>query len=78
MHVVEILDDLDVSNAFFAYTARYLFDPQTNVIRTTRSLEAHFGKQVCMPQDFLAALPTLKKIERDSQAQIIVKPLAKR
>ena len=34
---------------------------------------ARFGKQVCTPDDFRAALPALKTIERDAQAQIIVK-----
>jgi transglutaminase-like putative cysteine protease len=76
MHVQEVPDDLDVSTGFFAFRARYLFDPQTNVIQVTRSLDAHFGKQVCTPDDYRESLSALKKIERDSQAQIIVKPLA--
>jgi hypothetical protein len=73
MRVTEVPDDADVSNAHFVYHARYLFDPSTNVIQVTRTLDATFNKQVCAPEDYQASLPLLKQIERDTQAQIIVK-----
>jgi hypothetical protein len=73
MRVTEVPDDLELSNEVFNYRSHYLFDPSTNVIQVTRTLDAHFGKQVCTPDDFKAALPVLKQIERDTQEQIIVK-----
>ncbi|MEZ2351142.1 DUF3857 domain-containing transglutaminase family protein [Caballeronia sp. RCC_10] len=73
MQVVEVPDDVDVTSEFFEYRSRYVFDPSTNVIQVSRTLDARFGKQVCSPDDFQAALPAFKKIERDTQAQIIVK-----
>ena len=73
MQVVEVPDDVDVTSEFFEYRSRYVFDPSTNVIQVSRTLDARFGKQVCSPDDFRTALPAFKKIERDTQAQIIVK-----
>lgn len=73
MRVTEVPADQDLTSDFFRYRSRYLFDPSTNVVQISRTLEARFGKQVCTPDDFRAALPALKTIERDAQAQIIVK-----
>ncbi|SAK65911.1 membrane protein [Caballeronia hypogeia] len=73
MRVTEMPDDLELTSDFFRYRSRYLLDPATNVIQITRTLDARFGRQVCSPGDYQAALPALRKIERDTQAQIIVK-----
>lgn len=73
MQVVEVPDDLVVTSEFFSFRSRYVFDPSSNVIQVSRTLNARFGKQMCSTDDFKLALPSLKKIERDTQAQIIVK-----
>jgi hypothetical protein len=73
VRVVEVPDGTSVEGGFFAFRSRYVFDPDTNVIQVTRRLHADFGKQVCTPAEFDAALVLLKKIERDTQAQIILK-----
>nr|WP_087043127.1 DUF3857 and transglutaminase domain-containing protein [Caballeronia ptereochthonis] len=73
MRVAGMPDDLDLTSGFFRYRSRYLLDPATNVIQISRTLEADFGKQVCSPEDFQAALPALRRIERDTQEQIIVR-----
>ncbi|WP_244816201.1 DUF3857 and transglutaminase domain-containing protein [Caballeronia sp. Lep1P3] len=73
MRVVEVPDDLELTSGAFRYRSRYLFDPSSNVIQVSRTLDARFGKQVCSPDDFNAALPALRKMERDTQSQIIVK-----
>ncbi|SAK48940.1 membrane protein [Caballeronia catudaia] len=73
MRVTEVPDDVDLTSGFFRYRSRYVFDPSTNVIQISRTLDARFGRQVCTPGDFQAALPVLRKIERDTQAQIIVR-----
>jgi transglutaminase-like putative cysteine protease len=72
VRVAGMPDDLDLASGSFRYRSRYLFDPATNVIQISRTLDAHFGKQVCSPDEFQAALPALRKIERDTQEQIIV------
>jgi transglutaminase-like putative cysteine protease len=73
LRVSEVPDDLELDDGFFHYRSHYLFDPATHAIQVTRTLDARFGKQVCSPEDFRASLAALKKIERDTQAQIIVK-----
>jgi hypothetical protein len=73
VRVVEVPDGATIEGRFFAFRSRYVFDPASNVIQVTRRLSADFGKQVCSPADFEATLALLKKIERDMQAQIIVK-----
>ena len=73
VRVVEVPDGTSVEGGFFEFRSRYVFDPDTNVIQVTRRLHADFGKQVCTPAEFDAALALLKKIERDTQAQIILK-----
>jgi transglutaminase-like putative cysteine protease len=73
MHIAEVPGEIDVTSNFLRYRARYLFDPASNVIQISRTLDAQFGKQVCTPDDFQAMLPALKKIERDTHEQIIVR-----
>ncbi len=73
MRITDVPDDLDAADQFFRYRARYLFDPATRVIQITRSLHAEFNRQVCTSEAFEASLPVLKQIERDTQAQIIVR-----
>ena len=73
VRVVEVPDGTSVEGGFFEFRSRYVFDPDTNVIQVTRRLHADFGKQVCTPAEFDASLVLLKKIERDTQAQIILK-----
>lgn len=73
VHAIDVPDDVEVSDRFFDFRSRYVFDPATNVIQVTRHLSAKFDAQVCSPGDFAAARPTLLKIERDVQSQVIVK-----
>jgi transglutaminase-like putative cysteine protease len=77
VRVVEVPDGATIEGRFFAFRSRYVFDPASNVIQVTRRLRADFGKQVCSPADFEATLALLKQIERDTQAQIIVKAAAR-
>ncbi|WP_350357447.1 DUF3857 and transglutaminase domain-containing protein [Paraburkholderia fungorum] len=71
--VVEVPDNADIEDRFFDFRSRYVFDPTTNVLQVTRHLRTAFGRQVCSPADFAATRPTLERIERDAQSQIVVK-----
>ncbi|CAN7481577.1 DUF3857 and transglutaminase domain-containing protein [Caballeronia sp. LjRoot34] len=73
--VTDVPTDANFTNAFFDYSSRYVFDPATNLFQAERHLKANFGKQVCTPADFAAMQPVLKRIERDTDAQVIVKAM---
>jgi transglutaminase-like putative cysteine protease len=73
--VTDVPTDANFTNAFFDYSSRYIFDPATNLLQAERHLKANFGKQVCTPADFAVMQPVLKRIERDTDAQIIIKAM---
>lgn len=75
VRVTDVPTDANFTNAFFDYSSRYIFDPATNLLQAERHLKANFGKQVCTPADFAAMQPVLKRIERDTDAQIIIKAM---
>jgi hypothetical protein len=51
-------------------------DPATNTLQAERHLQSNFGKQVCSPTEFAAMQPVLKRIERDTRSQIVVKSIS--
>jgi hypothetical protein len=73
IRVTDVPPDADIKDAFFDYSSRYVFDPATNMLQVERHLDATFGKQVCSPAEFAVMRPALKRIERDTKSQIIVK-----
>jgi len=75
VRVTDVPTDANFTSAFFDYSSRYVFDPATNLFQAERHLKANFGKQVCTPADFIAMQPVLKRIERDTDAQVIVKAM---
>jgi transglutaminase-like putative cysteine protease len=75
VRVTDVPPDASIADEFFTYSSRYVFDPVTNVLQAERHLRANFGKQVCSPAEFAAMQPALKRIERDTKSQIIVKAM---
>ena len=75
VRVTDVPTDANFTDAFIDYSSRYVFDPATNLFQAERHLKANFGKQVCTPEDFATMQPVLKRIERDTDAQIIVKAM---
>ncbi len=73
VRVTDVPSDTDIKDPFFDYSSRYVFDPATNVLQVERHLDSTFGKQVCSPAEFVVMHPALKRIERDTKSQIIVK-----
>ncbi|MFT4505313.1 DUF3857 domain-containing transglutaminase family protein [Caballeronia sp. 15711] len=75
VRVTDVPTDANFTNAFIDYSSRYVFDPATNLFQAERHLKTNFGKQVCTPEDFADMQPVLKRIERDADAQIIIKAM---
>jgi transglutaminase-like putative cysteine protease len=73
VHVTDVPADTNIADTFFTYSSRYVFDPAANGLQIERHWRANFGKQVCSPAEFTAMQTALKRIERDTKAQIVVK-----
>ncbi|NIE65056.1 DUF3857 domain-containing protein [Burkholderia sp. Ax-1719] len=55
------------------YSAHYVFDRDTRTVEVTRKLSAHFGRQMCTPEDFAQMHEALLRMQRDAHAQIVVR-----
>ncbi|CAN0627323.1 conserved exported protein of unknown function [Burkholderia multivorans] len=71
--VTDLPADASVRDRFFDFASRYVYDSAAHVVQITRRLDARFDRQVCTPEDFDAMRAALARIERDSQAQIVVR-----
>ncbi|WP_447361637.1 DUF3857 domain-containing transglutaminase family protein [Burkholderia vietnamiensis] len=65
--------DTIVHGRFVDFTSHYVFDPVAHIVQVTRRMTAAFGTQVCSPEVFAALRGSLERIERDTQAQIVVR-----
>lgn len=65
--------DTIVHGRFVDFTSHYVFDPVARIVQVTRRMTAAFGTQVCSPEVFAALRGSLERIERDTQAQIVVR-----
>lgn len=72
-----VLTDLPVDTAvrdrFFDFASHYVFDADAHVVQITRRMRARFDRQVCAPDAFDAMRPSLERMARDTQAQIVVR-----
>ncbi|WP_175671003.1 DUF3857 domain-containing transglutaminase family protein [Burkholderia ambifaria] len=71
--VIDLPTDTAVHDRFVDFTSHYVFDAAAHVVQVTRRLTATFGRQVCTPDEFAALRASLERIERDTQAQIVVR-----
>lgn len=71
--VTDLPADAAVHDRFVDFTSHYVFDAATRVVQVTRRMNAEFGRQVCTPDAFAALRASLERIERDTQAQIVVR-----
>ncbi|MEK7899560.1 hypothetical protein AAB988_38545, partial [Burkholderia contaminans] len=62
-----------VHDRFVDFTSHYVFDAAARVVQVTRRMTADFGRQVCSADEFTALRASLERIERDTQAQIVVR-----
>lgn len=73
VELVYLPSDVAIDAGPLDYAAHYVFDPVSRVVQISRRLRADFATQVCTPQRFDAMLDTLRRIERDTSAQIMVR-----
>ncbi|WP_254213574.1 DUF3857 domain-containing transglutaminase family protein [Burkholderia multivorans] len=71
--VIDVPADKAVRDRFVDFTSHYVFDPVARVVQITRRLDATFDGQVCSPETFATLRASLERIERDTQAQIVVR-----
>ncbi|KVG26621.1 DUF3857 domain-containing transglutaminase family protein [Burkholderia diffusa] len=71
--VTDLPADAAVHDRFVDFASHYVFDAATRVVQVTRRMNAEFGRQVCTPDEFTALRASLERIERDTQAQIVVR-----
>ncbi|WP_334042747.1 DUF3857 and transglutaminase domain-containing protein [Burkholderia ambifaria] len=71
--VTDLPTDTAVHDRFVDFTSHYVFDAAAHVVQVTRRMTATFGRQVCTPDEFTALRASLERIERDTQAQIVVR-----
>lgn len=74
--VTDLPRDTMASTAALDYSARYVFDRETRTVEVTRRLAAHFGRQMCTPEDFAQMREALLRMQRDAHAQIVVRATA--
>jgi len=71
--VTDLPADASARDRFFDFASRYVYDSAAHVVQITRRLDARFDRQVCTPEDFDAMRASLARMERDTQAQIVVR-----
>ncbi|WP_155651461.1 DUF3857 domain-containing transglutaminase family protein [Burkholderia stagnalis] len=71
--VTDLPTDATVRDRYVDFASHYVFDAGARVVQVTRRLRAHFDRQVCTPDDYAAMRASLERIERDTQAQIVVR-----
>lgn len=55
------------------YASHYVFDPASRTMQISRRLAAHFGRQMCSPDQFAQMRDALVRVQRDTRAQIVVR-----
>jgi len=71
--VTDLPANASARDRFFDFASRYVYDSAAHVVQITRRLDARFDRQVCTPEDFDAMRASLARMERDTQAQIVVR-----
>ncbi|HZZ13468.1 MAG TPA: DUF3857 and transglutaminase domain-containing protein [Paraburkholderia sp.] len=75
--VVDVPPDAVVHDRVVDFSSHYVFDPAANTLQVTRHLRAAFGHQLCSADEFAALKDDLVKIERDLDAEVVVRAAAK-
>jgi transglutaminase-like putative cysteine protease len=73
VRVTDLPADTAVQDRFLAFSSRYVFDPATRILQVSRHLHAAFGHQMCSANEFADIKDDLVRIERDLDAELVVK-----
>ncbi|WP_434660359.1 DUF3857 and transglutaminase domain-containing protein [Paraburkholderia sp. A3BS-1L] len=68
----------DADGARLDYASHYVFDPASRTVQISRRLAAHFGRQMCSPDQFAQMHDALVRMQRDTRAQIVVRARGER
>lgn len=74
-HVTDVPPDATVKDRFLEFSSRYVFDPAARVLQVRRHLRAAFGHQMCSADDFAGVKDDLIRIERDLDAEVVLKAI---
>ncbi|NPT47312.1 DUF3857 domain-containing protein [Paraburkholderia sp. 1N] len=73
VRVTDVPPDATVKDRFVEFSSRYVFDPAGRVLQVRRHLRAAFGHQICSADEFAGVKDDLVRIERDLDAEVVVK-----
>jgi transglutaminase-like putative cysteine protease len=73
VRVTDLPSDTTVQDRFLTFSSRYVFDPATRALQVERHLRAAFGHQMCSADEFADIKDDLVRIERDLDAELVVK-----
>ncbi|MBN3847230.1 DUF3857 and transglutaminase domain-containing protein [Paraburkholderia sp. Ac-20342] len=71
--VTDLPGDSTVEDRMLAFSSRYVFDSATRTLQVRRHLRAAFGHQMCSADEFAALKDDLVRIERDLDAEVVVR-----
>jgi hypothetical protein len=71
--VTDLPTDTAVQDGWVAFSSHYVFDPATRTLQVSRHLRAAFAHQMCSAGEFADIKDDLVRIERDLDAQLVVK-----
>ncbi|WP_233829289.1 DUF3857 domain-containing transglutaminase family protein [Paraburkholderia sp. ZP32-5] len=75
--ITDLPADTTLDDPMLAFSSHYVFDPTTRTLQVRRHLRAAFGHQMCTADEFAALRDDLVRIERDLDAQVIVRATGK-
>ncbi|RZF31422.1 DUF3857 domain-containing protein [Paraburkholderia sp. UYCP14C] len=78
VRVMDLPTDTRVEDPLLTFASRYVFDPATRTLQVNRHLRAAFGHQMCTPNEFAAIRDDLMRIERDLDAEVVVRAASAR
>ncbi|WP_429563457.1 DUF3857 domain-containing transglutaminase family protein [Paraburkholderia sp. MM6662-R1] len=78
VRVTDLPTDSTVEDPLLTFASHYVFDPATRTLQVNRHLRAAFGHQMCTPNEFAAIRDALVRIERDLDAEVVVRAASAR
>ena len=78
VRVTDLPTDSTVEDPLLTFASHYVFDPATRTLQVNRHLRVTFGHQMCTASEFEAIRGDLVRIERDLDAEVVVRAAAAR
>jgi transglutaminase-like putative cysteine protease len=73
VRVTDLPSDTALQDRFLTFSSNYVYDPAARVLQVRRHLRAAFGHQMCSASEFAGMHDDLERIERDLEAELVVK-----